>query len=220
MAKNILLLIVLFTFFFGCAAAPKESYDTFSSRGSGYNETTVTISEKGLNKEQIANILSTKFPPKNTVSIAVIFLYRYITYSANNKELSFYIMNQGKKINNVEKLVPIPRIFIPQRLTFDIVQDLGIRSLCEYTLIFYNRSNKTMTFSQWVKGEFKFESDIEFSLIDNQTTAIIASDRLYSSTIKKTQFLSDKDIEEAEDEIFTLQAELLAEKLNALFKNK
>jgi hypothetical protein len=77
-----------------------------------------------------------------------------------------------------------------------------------------------MTFSQWVKGEFKFESDIEFSLIDNQTTAIIASDRLYSSTIKKTQFLSDKDIEEAEDEIFTLQAELLAEKLNALFKSK
>jgi len=220
MVKKFLLLIVLFTFLFGCSSAPKESYNTFSSRGSGYNDTNVTISDKGLNKEQIANILSTKFPPKNTVSIAVIFLYKYITYGANNKELSFYIMNQGKKINNVEKFVPIPRIFIPQRLTFDIVQDLGIRSLCEYTLIFYSSSNKTMTFSQWVKGEFKFESDIEFSLIDNQTTAIIASDRLYSYTIKKTQFLNDKDIEEAEDEIFKLQAELLAEKMNALFKVK
>jgi len=220
MLRKYIILFVLLALLFGCAAAPKESYNTFSSRGSGYNETNVTISDKGLNKDQIANILSTKFPPKNTVSIAVIFLYRYSTYGANNKELSFYIMNQGKKINNVEKFVPIPRIFIPQRLTFDIVQDLGIRSLCEYTLIFYSSSNKTMTFSQWVKGEFKFESDIEFSLIDNQTTAIIASDRLYSSTIKKTQFLNDKDIEEAEDEIFKLQAELLAEKLNALFKSK
>jgi hypothetical protein len=220
MLRKYIVLIVLFMLFFGCASAPKEAYNSFSSRGSGYNETSVTISEKGLNKEQIANILSTKFPPKNTVSVAVIFLYRYFTYSANNKELSFYIMDQGKKINNVEKFVPIPRIFIPQKLTFDIVQDLGIRSLCEYTLIFYNSSNKTMTFSQWIKGEFKFESNIEFSLIDNQTTAIIASDRLYSSTVKKTQFLSDKDIEEAEDEIFTLQAELLAEKMNALFRSK
>jgi hypothetical protein len=77
-----------------------------------------------------------------------------------------------------------------------------------------------MTFSQWIKGEFKFESDIEFTLIDNQTTAIIASDRLYSSVIKKTQLLSDKDIEEATDEIYTLQAELLAAKLNTLFNNK
>ena len=73
-----------------------------------------------------------------------------------------------------------------------------------------------MTFSQWITGEFKFESDIEFSLIDNQTTAIIASDRLYSSLLKKRQLLNDNDIEEAEHEIYTLQAELLAEKLNEL----
>jgi hypothetical protein len=108
-------------------------------------------------------------------------------------------------------------MFISRNLTFDIIQDLGIRSLCEYTIIFYNNSNRSMTFSQWIKGEFKFESDIEFLLIDNQTSAIIASDRIYSSTIKKREFLSNNDIEEAEGEIYTLQAELLAKKLNALF---
>jgi hypothetical protein len=214
---------IIILFLSGCAAAP-AAYDSFSYRESGFTETNIAISEKGLSREQIAGILSTKFPPKNTVSIAVIFLYGYRyrnnTYITNNSELSYYIMNQGKKINNVEKFVPIPRIFIPQKLSFDIIQDLGIRSLCEYTLIFYNNSNRTMTFSQWIKGEFKFESDIEFSLIDNQTTAIIASDRLYSSVIKKTQLLSDKDIEEATDEIYTLQAELLAAKLNTLFSNK
>ena len=204
----------------GCAAAP-ESYDSFSYRDSSFTETNIAISDKGLSREQIAGILSTKFPPKNTVSIAAIFLYRNrYNYSTNNNELSYYIMKQGKKINNVEKFVPIPRIFIPQKLSFDIIQDLGIRSLCEYTLLFYNNSNRTMTVSQLIKGEFKFESDIEFTLIDNQTTAIIASDRLYSSVIKKMQFLSDKDIEEATDEIYTLQAELLAAKLNTLFRNK
>jgi hypothetical protein len=216
MVKKYGLLIVLSLFFFACAAAP-ASYDSFSYRESRFTETNVTVSEKGLSKEQIDSILSTKFPPQNRVSLAVIFLYRFNTYSANNNGLSYYIMNQGKNINNVEKFVPIPRIFIPQKLTFDIIQDLGIRSLCEYTLIFYNNSNRTMTFYQWITGEFKFESDIEYSLIDNQTTAIIASDRLHSSILKKGR--SDKDIEEAEDEIYTLQAKLLAEKLNILFNN-
>jgi hypothetical protein len=216
MIKKFCLIIIVSLIVLGCAVAP-AAYDSFSYRESRFTETNVTISEKGLSKDQINTILSTKFPPQNKVSLAVIFLYRYNTYSPNNKELSYYMMNQGKNINQVEKFVPIPRIFIPQKLTFDIIQDLGIRSLCEYTLIFYNNSNRTMTFSQWITGEFKFESDIEFSLIDNQTTAIIASDRLYSSIIKKGR--SDKEIEEAEDEIYNLQAKLLAEKLNVLFKN-
>jgi hypothetical protein len=38
--------------------------------------------------------------------------------------------------------------------------------------------------------------------------------------IKKRESLSSNDIEEAEDEIYTLQAELLAEKLNTLFGGK
>jgi hypothetical protein len=202
--------------FIGCATGP-GSYDSFSYRTNDFNESSITISEKGLGKDIINNILATEFPPENTASIAVIFLYNYNSYNGNNNGLSYYIMNKGKSINNVEKFVPIPRIFIPQKLTFDTIQELGIRSLCEYTLIFYNKSSRSMTFSQFIHGEFKFESDIEFSLIDNQTTAIIASDRLYSSVIKKRQLLSNKDIEEAENEIYTLQANLLTEKLNKLF---
>jgi hypothetical protein len=214
--KNIFLLLFLSLIFIGCAMSP-ASYDSFSYRRSDFNEGSVTISEKGLDKDAIKNILATEFPPENAVSIAVIFLYSYNSYNGNNNGLSYYIMNEGKNINSVEKFVPIPRIFIPQKLTFDTIQELGIRSLCEYTLIFYNNSNKSMTFSQFIRGEFKFESDIEFFLIDNQTTAIIASDRLYSSIIKALQLLSDKDIEEAENEIYTLQAKLLTEKLNKLF---
>jgi hypothetical protein len=208
----------MFFSFWGCSGP--SSYGSFSSRDSDFYQTDVTISERGLSREQINSILSTKFPPENTVSIAVIFLQRFNTRSVNNNGLPYYIMNQGKNINNVEKFVPIPRIFVPQKITFDIIQDLGIRSLCEYTLIFYSASNRSMTFSQWIRGQFKFESDIEFSLIDNQTTAIIASDRLYSSIVKNGSSLSDSDIEAAEDEIYTLQAKLLAEKLNMLFGNQ
>ncbi|MDR0316174.1 MAG: hypothetical protein LBH97_04660 [Treponema sp.] len=216
MMNKYIFLTVLLIVLLGCSSAP-PAYNTFSSRESEFTQTDLAISERGLTQEQIRSILSTRFPPENTVSIAVIFLNGFNTRSINNSGLPFYIMNQGRKINSVEKFVPIPRIFIPGRLTFDIIQDLGIRSLCEYTLIFYSNSYRSMTFSQWVSGEFKFESDIEFSLIDNQTTAIIASDRLYSSIIKKRTLLSDSDIEEAEDEIYTLQANLLAEKMNVLF---
>ena len=220
MVHKYTLLITLSFFLFGCASASR-SYDSFSPGAetglseTSRNNTNFTISDKGLSREQIDSILSTEFPPEHTVSIAIMFLYRFNTYSPNNDELSFYIMDQGKKINKVKKFVPVHRVFIPQRLTFELIQDLGIRSLCEYTLIFYSYSNRSMTFSQWLSGEFKFESDIEFSLIDNRTTAIIASDRLKSSIIKKGR--SNKDIEEAEMEIYTLQAALLAEKLNDLF---
>ncbi|MDR1419173.1 MAG: hypothetical protein LBI86_02245 [Treponema sp.] len=216
MGKMYTAVSILSFVFIGCAAAP-PSYDSFTYRTNDFTETNVAISEKGLSQEIIGAILSTKFPPENKVSIAVIFLYQYNSYNAGNSGLSYYIMNEGKNITHVEKFAPVPRIFIPQKITFEVIQELGIRSLCEYTLIFYNNSNRSRNFSQFVHGEFQFESDIEFSLIDNQTTAIIASDRLYSTVIKKRQLLSDKDIEEAEDEIYTLQAKLLSEKLNALF---
>ena len=207
---------VLVLFLAACSSAP-ESYGSFTHRTTDFNETTIAISERGLSQELIDAILSTRFPPDNEVSIAVIFLNNVRSYSANNSGLPYYIMNEGRNINNVEKFVPVPRIFIPRNLTFEVIQELGIRSLCEYTLIFYSSTSRTMTFSQWISGEFKFESDIEFSLIDNQTTAIIASDRLYSSVIRRRQALSGGDIEEAEDEIYSLQARLLSEKLNELF---
>ncbi len=203
----------------GCSVAP-DSYDTFSYRQSDFIDSDITISEGGLSQEQVKSILATRFPPSSTASIAVIFLYDHTPYSNQVNDIAYYIMNEGKNINDkIEKLVPIPKILIPKKLSFEKIQELGIRSLCEYTLIFYTNSKKSMTFEQFFKGEFKFESDIEYSLIDNQTTAIIASDRLYSSLIKKKEWLHNDDIAEAENEIYTLQAQLLKEKLNTLFNN-
>lgn len=211
------ILFILSLLFIGCAAAP-SSYDSFSYRQSEFTESNITLSESGLNNDQVKNILLTVFPPETQVSIAIIFLTDYYSYSRNINGISYYIMNEGKNIHeNIEKFVPVPRISIPAKISFEKIQELGIRSLCEYTLLFYSNSKRSMTFRQFISGEFKFESDIEFSLIDNQTTAIIASERLYSSLIKKRQSLNDKDIEEAEDEIYTMQAKLLSEKLNILF---
>ena len=107
MKKYFGLLIAFSLIFMGCASAP-ESYDSFSFRDSSFTETNITISDKGLSREQIDGILSTKFPPEKTVSLALIFLSRYNTYSANNNDLSYYIMSQGKNINKVEKFVPVP----------------------------------------------------------------------------------------------------------------
>jgi len=206
-----LLIIIL-----SCANAP-ATYDSFSYRESDFNITNVTVSDRGLSLEQISSILSTQFPPENDVSIAVIFLSTFNSRSVNVNSFPYYVMNIGQNISGVEKLVPIPRIFIPRNLTFDIIQDLGIRSLCEYTLIFYNSSGRSMTFSQMLRGEYRFESDIEFSLIDNQTTAIIATDRLYTNIIWRRENWQSTDMDEAEHEVYTLQAALLIEKLNQLF---
>ena len=129
-------------FILSCTAP--SSYDSFAQRESDFNITNFTVSERGLSQEQISSILSTKFPPDNEVSIAVIFLQNFSTRNVNG--FPYYIMSQGRNIIGVEKFVPIPNIFIPINLTFDVIQDLGIRSLCEYTLIFYNSTGKSMTF--------------------------------------------------------------------------
>ena len=77
-----------------------------------------------------------------------------------------------------------------------------------------------MSFTQFIKGEIEFKSDVEFSLIDNQTTAVIASDRLVTKIMKKNKFFNDKIIEQAKNEVFNEQANILAVKLNALFSSK
>lgn len=74
-----------------------------------------------------------------------------------------------------------------------------------------------MSFNQFIKGEIEFISDVEFTLIDNQTTAVIASDRLLTKVIKKSQFLNDEIIEQAKNEVFKEQANIFVTKLNTIF---
>ena len=208
--KNISFLLgIIPLLFIGCASAPSSSG---SFRSNEFDTSNLVVSDRGLSREMIDAFLSTQFPPANNASIAVLSLF-----NANDNEFSYYVLNQETNVNHVERLVPIARIFIPRNITFFVIQELGLRSICEYTLILYNTTNRPMTFSRWMRGQYKFESNIEFSLIDNRTTAVIASDRLYSSVIKKRSSISNADIEEAKNELFTLQANLLIEKLNLLF---
>jgi hypothetical protein len=215
--KNIVLAFgIIVLLFVGCSRSSSSfSESSFGSyRTSEYDTSDLIVSERGLPRETIDIFLSTQFPPDNKVSIAILSLF-----NANDNEFSYFLLEQENHVHNVERIVPIARIFIPRtRITFDIIQELGIRTICEYTLILYNSSSRPMIFSQWIKGEFKFESYIEYSLIDNRTTAVIASDRLYSSVIKEGRTVNNKDIEEAQNEIYTSQAILLLEKLNILFR--
>jgi hypothetical protein len=133
--KNIAIISVTMSILLiGCASAP-EAYDSFSYRQSEFTESDITLSEGGLNNDQVKNILLTVFPPETHVSIAVIFLTDYYSYSRNLNGISYYIMNEGKSLHeNIEKFVPVPRILIPAKISFEKIQELGIRSLGEYTL--------------------------------------------------------------------------------------
>jgi len=206
MKKIVFLLVVIPMFFISCASAPG------SFRTTEFDTSNLVVSDGGLSREMIDVFLSTQFPPENNISIALLSLF-----NANDNEFSYHVLNQENNVNKVERFVPIARIFIPRNITFSVIQELGIRSISEYTIILYNNTGRPMTFSQWGRGEYKFESNIEFSLIDNRTTAVIASDRLYSSTIKRVRSVSNADIIEARNELFTLQANLFIERLNILF---
>jgi hypothetical protein len=212
--RKVIFLTLLIMMLSSCTTS---GYDSFRTRESSFNQTQIVTSNSAFSKEMITTILETKFPPNKIVSIAILFIDKQSPYSA---DFSIEIMKKSNLINGVEKFVSVPSIMIPNKLTFDDIQQIGIRSLCEYTLVFYSESRTEMSFTQFIKGEIEFKSDVEFSLIDNQTTAVIASDRLVTKIMKKNKFFNDKIIEQAKNEVFNEQANILAVKLNALFSSK
>jgi hypothetical protein len=195
----------------GCAT---ESYGSFSRRTSDFGRTTLALAPGGLEKSAVDAILSTEFPPRKDVAVAILFVDRG---SAYRDELNLSVMALGRSVKGVERFVPVPSIMVPDQLTFEAVQQLGIRCLAEYTLLVYSKSGTAMSFSQLIKGEYSFESDLEFSLIDNQTTAVIASDRLLSRAVKKAPALDEEAKAAAMREVFDEQAGLLKRKLDELF---
>lgn len=193
-----------------------SDYDTFKYNPHNYQQSKVTVTENGLTKDQIESILNTTFPSAPPISISII----PSSIKGNEKYLGKLlpeIISSMQTIEWIDKIVPIPNELIMDNLSFTSIQEVGIRSLCQYSLVFIGDSSTYCSFKQFAKGEYEITSSIEFLLVDNQTTAIIAADKIFSSKITALDLFDSSKEEEAKIAIFKEQSKLLKEKLEELF---
>jgi hypothetical protein len=61
-------------------------------------------------------------------------------------------------------------------------------------------------------------STLEYLMVDNRTTAIIASDKLFSEMQTPVEIFTDKEYQKQMAQMYEEQAKLLSNQLEALFK--
>jgi hypothetical protein len=128
------------------------------------------------------------------------------------------LVSELQKNEKIARVIPVPTFLIPQKINFAKIQELGIRTMSEYVLVLYVDANTLFKWTVILETEYEIESIIDFLLVDSQTTAIIATDKLYSSVLYRANIFKPKEKEKEEIEIFSEQAEILGQKMRSLFK--
>lgn len=176
------------------------------------------LSPNGLTREQIDAILATRFPPDKPVSVAVFYIVKGSYYGG----MSYYpvpaIVRRLNDSDTIKRIVPIPEFLLPSPLTLDAVQQIGIRTLSEYSLIFYGDASKVFFSYKSPFGHYMISSTLEYLMVDNRTTAIIASDKLFSEMQTPVEIFTDKEYQKQMAQMYEEQAKLLSNQLEALFK--
>jgi hypothetical protein len=95
---------------------------------------------------------------------------------------------------------------------------LGIRTLTEYVLVFVIDTESLFKWTQIVKTKYEITSLVDFFLVDPQTTAVMASDKIFSKITYEQNIFKLGEKEKAQEEIFTEQGKIVGKKLAALFE--
>ncbi len=212
----IVFIILLSIIIMGCAT--HSSYDTAQFRNDEFVTGTITLQEGGLSKDQIDSITSTVPPTEFPIDVALIIMSDGYRRSDAEQIFISNVIENLKQSNIIDRIVPIPEFLLSGTISFTAIQELGIRTLCEYVIVFVLDSDKLFNWTMILKTEYEISSTIDFILVDSQTTAVLASDKLYSETIYGDNIFKSGEMEKAEEEIFGEQADVFSEKILNLFK--
>jgi len=209
--------VLLYLAFFLISCAQHRAYDTAQFREREFESQKITITKEGLTNEQIQNIISTKPPSHFPLDLSLMVIKD--PYINNELEQLFVtkMIEELKKSSNVKRIVPIPKYLLPEKVTFPIIQELGIRTLTEYVIVFIIDEESFFRWTKILETKFEITSAADFLIVDSQTTAILASDRLFSQIAYQENIFKIGEKKKAQEEIFTEQGQLLGEKLALLF---
>ena len=170
-----------------------------------------------MTAEQIKAITSTQPPKTFPVDVSVIIIKSGYIETRHEDMFSYNIVQELKSSDKINRVTLVPGFLIPQTITFDTLQELGIRSLSEYVLVFYLDASEFFRWTTVASSKYEINSSISFILVDSGTSAILTADRLVSSEEYKENLFKIGEQDKARKQIFSEQAKLLAEKLDALF---
>jgi hypothetical protein len=214
--RNILIFIPLLLITMECAT--HSSYDTFQAREREYDLGSIALQEGGLTSEQINAIKNTRIVKEFPIDLSLILLKNGYIDPEQEKILISQVVSELQANDKIGRVIPIPNFLLPQKINFAKIQELGIRTMSEYVLVLYLDSKTLFKWTVILETEYKIDSVIDFLLVDSQTTAIMATDKLYSSIIYRENIFKVGEREKAEKEIFTEQGNILGEKIKQLFK--
>jgi hypothetical protein len=209
--SSILAVLLLFN---GCGGYALE---TAEIRERDYNVSKVTLTPNGLSQAEINSISQTKYPKEFPVDLSFVVMKDY--YVDNSMEQIFLknIVDSLKLSKKIDRIVPLPRFLIPQEISFPKIQELGIRSLTEYVVVFNINSETFFHIEELINSKIEITSAIDFILVDSKTTAIVAADKLYSSLLYDTQVFKDTNKRKAQEEIFSEQGKAFSKIIAGLF---
>lgn len=213
--KSIVFAVVILSLSYGCAT--HRAYDTSQFRQRDVQYEKIALNKDGLTREQIKVISSTKPPKTFPVDISLILLKNgYINSTAEDIFVRNIIKGLSKS-RKIKRVTVIPDFLVAQPVSFNTIQELGVRSLSEYVVVFYLDARELFTWTKIIETQYEINSAIAFILVDSYTSAMLTSDKLYSTQKYKKKMFALGEQKKAQETLFSEQAALLGKKINRLF---
>ena len=201
----------------GCAS--HHTYDTAAFRHNPVEHKQVALHKDGLTAEQIRAISATRPPSEFPVDVAILIIKDGYVQDRVENQFTSSLINSLSASKQIGRITLIPDFLIPREITFNVIQELGVRSLSEYVLLFYMNDRELFQWTNIASGVYEINSSVSVLLVDSGTAAILTADRLYSTHEYKKNAFTIGEQREAQDIIFTEQGALLGSKLDELFSS-
>ena len=213
--NRVVLVVFVVLLFAGCATSDRMGSAEFRERD--YTVGKVTLSPQGLTPSQIRTITSTTLPASYPIDFSLIVVKDHYVSPELEYLFTSSIVDEIQKSEKIARVVPIPKLIFPRELTFTAIQELGIRTLTGYVAIFVLDTDSAFKYTKILESEYNITSAVDFLLVDPQTTASMASDKIFSEIIYKENIFKTGEKEKAQKEIFTEQGKEVGELLVELF---
>jgi hypothetical protein len=208
------LLCLLLILFSGCAA--HSTYDMAEFRTRDVEYSNIAMDKDGLTKEQIDAIISTKPPKSFPVDISIIVMRSGYLDSRDLDDFTYNVVSQLKKSDKIDRVTLIPNYLVPRPIDFNAIQELGVRSLSEYVIVFNIDSSQFFSWTKIIETKYEIKSAINYIFVDSFTAAMLAADKLSSTQEYKTKIFSIGERRKARKELYTQQAKELAAQIDRL----
>lgn len=215
---NVTFILIITILFSACAS--HRSYETGQFRDREIEYSQIALDKDGLSQKQIEAITSTKPPESFPVDVAIIILKNGYIDPQIEDTFTYNVIRQLNKSEKIKRITLIPEFLVPTPINFNAIQELGVRSLSEYMIVFNVDSSELFKWTTIVKDKYEISSSVNFILVDSFTSAMLASDKLFSTQEYFENLFELDEKRKAQKVLFSEQSKLLADEIDILFTKK